>query len=162
GHNRVRAHLSEDLPMRLPALVFAPLLLLFGAVQAHAEACYVTVDPAQTGPTGVREEYCHQAEGNDDPALEWSCANDQDVQNTQRQKVERCPEGFFGRCVAALTQESLANPESVGRKTEQPFSAPQVPEGAKLVTYHYRALDGGQPKADCEKAGGSWEGVESE
>lgn len=139
----------------LPTL-FAPLLLLWG-LQAHAEACYVTVDPAMAGPTGVREEYCHEAEGVESDALDWSCTTDKDIQNTQRQEMKQCPEGHFGRCVAELTQSSLANPAAAGRKTEQPFSAPQLPGDAKLITYHYRALDGGQPKIDCETGGGSWE-----
>lgn len=142
--------------MRKLAAVFAPLLLLWG-MQAHAQACYVTVDPAMSGPTGVREEYCHEAEGVESNALDWSCSNDKDVQNTQRQEMKQCPEGYFGTCTAALTQESLANPSAAGRQTQQPFSAPQLPDDARLLTYHYRALDGAQPKLDCENAGGTWE-----
>jgi len=142
----------------MPSLL-APLLLLWG-LQAHAQACYVTVDPAMSGPTGVREEYCHETQGVEAGALDWSCSDDKDVQNTRRQSLEQCPEGYFGTCTAELTQESLANPSSAGRKTQQPFSAPQLPDGARLLTYHYRALDGAQPKLDCENAGGSWEQLE--
>lgn len=140
-----------------PAAACVVACFCLGSAGAFADACYVTIDSALAGPTGAREEMCYEHKGAPDGSLDWSCQSEKDVQGASREKRESCPSGYFGKCTAQMTQESLANERSVGRKTEQPFEAPQFNDQARQITYHYRALDGGQPKLDCEKAGGEWQ-----
>lgn len=131
--------------------------MCLGSAGAFADACYVTIDSSLAGPTGAREETCFEHRGAPAGSLDWSCKSDKDVQGASREKRDSCPSGFFGKCTAELTQEALANEKSAGQKSEQPFEAPQVEDQAQQITYHYRALDGGQAKLDCENAGGAWQ-----
>lgn len=140
-----------------PAAVGLAALFCLASAGAFAEACYVTVDSALAGPTGAREETCFEHHGAEAGSLDWSCQSEKDVQGASREKRDSCPTGFFGKCTAELTQEALANERSAGQKTEQPFEAPQMENQAQQITYHYRALDGGQAKLDCENAGGKWQ-----
>ncbi|TRX72975.1 hypothetical protein [Pseudomonas mangiferae] len=141
------------------SILRAGALALMGAcsLPAFAESCYVSTEPAMAGPSGAHTQTCYEFQGTPEGAMDWSC-NDttKDVQKTHREKRASCPSGHFGRCVSALTQETLGNQASAGRKGEG-VAPPQVGRDARLVTYYYQAQDKAQSKTDCENAGGRWE-----
>ncbi|WP_263143196.1 hypothetical protein [Pseudomonas sp. RIT-PI-AD] len=132
------------------------VLMGAGSLPAFAESCYVTTEPAMAGPSGAHTQLCYEHQGMDAGSLDWSCNNStKDVQKTHKEKRGSCPTGYFGSCTAALTQEALGNQASSGRKGE-PTTAPQIPEGATLVTHYYQVQDKGQARVDCENGGGQW------
>jgi hypothetical protein len=143
--------------MSRPVVTLFAVLAMSASASSFADACYVVSDPGMAGPSGAREERCFEHSQMPSDSMDWSCRTIKDSQNIQREKRASCPQGFFGKCVAELTQESLANELSVGQRDKQPFESPQIPAGAQVTTYHYRALDGAQAKVDCEKAGGQWQ-----
>jgi len=139
--------------LRTAALALVGLISL----PAFAESCYVTSDSAVAGPGGIRTESCYEHIGMPMGSLNWSCNdNTKDVLHTRAEKRPNCPAGYFGKCLAALTQETLANPDSSGRYGNQAGTPPNVPDEAKILTYHYKAENKAQAKADCEQGGGKW------
>ncbi|PAU57540.1 hypothetical protein [Pseudomonas indica] len=140
--------------LRATVLAFAASACL----PALAESCHVSAQPeAKTPPSNGGNEYCFEHEGMPEGSLDWSCNNKTgDVAGMRKEKRQTCPSGYFGRCVAPLTQETLANEMSSGRYGQEAGTPPNVPDEAKIVTYYYQALDKGQAKVDCESGGGRW------
>lgn len=138
--------------MRLHALL--PLLILPGSL-ALADGCHVLTRSSSASVPTVESESCYEFVGMSDSAIDWACSNEtREMLNSQRHLVEHCANDSQGQCIAALTQESLANPKSATDNRELP--RPGVPNDAKVVTYFYRVEDLGQARTDCENKGGLW------
>lgn len=120
-----------------------------------AESCYVTSESKAQGPAGIRAETCFEHLGMPPGSLDWSCG-DREALGVTKRKQASCPAGYFGKCSAGLTQETLANEASSGRVAPGTALPTPVPEGARIVTYHYRAADQSQARIDCEHGGGHW------
>ncbi|MNQ27789.1 hypothetical protein D3C85_410540 [compost metagenome] len=140
--------------MRIAALLF--LLGSLASGPALAEACHVLTRSSSADVPEVETESCYEFQGMPADAIGWSCSNEsKEMLNSQKQPVESCKSGSRGRCVAALTQESLANPKSTGEN--QPTARPSVPNDAKVITHYYSVANLGQARTDCENGGGTWQ-----
>ncbi len=134
----------------------AILAILLGG-PAAAQSCYVHSEASGAVPAPVVTEKCFEFENLDDrDAMRWTCSDGEDVGNTRRELRDSCPAGHFGVCSAPMTAETLANEHSAGSQADNGTWPDQVPEQARIVTYHYHASDRAQAKIDCERAGGQW------
>ncbi len=139
--------------MRIAALL--PLICLLASGAALSEACHVMTRSSSASVPEVDMESCYEFTGVPATAINWSYSNEsKEVLNSQKHLVERCADGSRAQCVAALTQESLANPRSVAE--DQPQARPAVPNDAKVITHYYRVANLGQARTDCENSGGIW------
>jgi len=146
--------------MTVSLRTLAPLLAASFCLPALADSCYVRVNE-QTGiQLAGSSEYCFEHQGMPADSFDWVCDDEErskDLLGTRkRERDKNCPTGYFGKCTATLTQESLATEQATGQYGEGVFTAPQIPDDAKLVTYHYQASGRAQAKVDCESAGGRW------
>ena len=140
--------------MRIAALLF--LLGSLASGTALADACHMLTCSSSAEVPEVETESCYEFQGMPADAIGWSCSNEsKDMLNSQKQQVERCKAGSRGRCVAALPQESLANPRSTGEN--RPIARPSVPNDAKVITHYYSVANLGQARSDCENGGGTWQ-----
>lgn len=140
--------------MRFPALLLMLCSLASGSVMA--EACHVMTRSSSAAVPEVETETCYEFTGMPAGAIDWACSNEsKEMLSNQKQRVEHCASGSRGRCVAALTQESLANPRSAAENRQQP--RPAVPNDAKVITHYYSVANLGQARSDCENSGGEWQ-----
>ncbi|MCQ4318799.1 hypothetical protein [Stutzerimonas stutzeri] len=140
-------------------LLFRSVLLAVAAglsLPAAANSCYVSAETSGAVPSPVVTEQCFRYEGMQDNNIDWVCQNNEAVENSRREILDRCPSGHFGVCTAALTPETLANERATGSQATDSRGPSTVPEQARIVTYHYEASDRAQAKIDCERAGGEW------
>lgn len=129
---------------------------LLASPLALADACHVVTHASSAKLPKVDVETCYEYQGMPEEAVGWSCNDDTPgALGSEKRKVSSCAAGYFGRCTAAVTQESLANPKSAGTESQSPSL--KIPDKAKLVTYYYHVEDQGQAKIDCEKTGGQWQ-----
>nr|WP_179058664.1 hypothetical protein [Pseudomonas taiwanensis]NWL76478.1 hypothetical protein [Pseudomonas taiwanensis] len=139
--------------MRLAPLI--PLLFLLGTGSALAEACHVMTRSSSSAVPAVEMESCYEFTGVPESTIDWSCSNEsKEMLSSQKHPVERCADGSDGQCIAALTQESLANPRSGAENESQ--ARPAIPNDAKVITYYYSVANLGQARTDCENSGGTW------
>jgi hypothetical protein len=139
--------------MRIAPLI--PLLCLLGTGPALADACHVMTRSSSAAVPEVEMETCYEFTGMPESAIDWSCSNEsKEMLSSQKRKVERCADDTQGQCVAALTQESLANYRSTAETESQ--ARPAIPNDAKVVTNFYSVANLGQARADCENSGGTW------
>lgn len=135
------------------------LLVLAGllSLPAAAQSCYVSADASTGEPSPVATEKCYEYQGMDKAdAIDWSCRNSEDASHAQREKRDSCPTGYFGKCVAPLTPETLSNEQATGTQGDSEIMPSTVPEEARILTYYYKATEQAQVKIDCEKGGGKW------
>ncbi len=136
-----------------------PWLLMLGALastQVLAEACDVVTRSSSEAVTPVEEHTCYTFSGMPAEAIAWSCSNEsKEMLNSEKREVPSCAQGSVGRCMAPLTQESLANHSSGGRG--EPSTRPAVPDEARVLTYYYSTANLGQARIDCESNAGVWQ-----
>lgn len=131
------------------------LLASLGPGLAFAEGCDVLTRSQSPAVPVVESHSCYEYEGMPVNAIDWSCSNESKEMLTEtKKKVAQCAERYQATCVAALTQESLANPQSTSK--DKTSDRPNVPDNAKVTTYYYGAEHISQAKIDCESAGGEW------
>ncbi|MCO7632378.1 MULTISPECIES: hypothetical protein [Pseudomonas] len=138
---------------------FPVLLLMLGSLvstQVLAEACEVFTRSSSDAVTPVERRTCYSFSDMPAEAIAWSCSNEsKEMVNTRKHPVSRCADGSVGSCIAPLTQESLANPKSIGR--DQPPTHPAVPKDARVITYYYDTPSLAQARTDCERNDGIWQ-----
>lgn len=126
------------------------------SLPAAADSCYVTADTSGATPPPVVTEKCFEYQGMDAGAIDWVCQDNAAVKNSRREIVGSCPAGHFGVCTAAMTSETLANERATGSQASDTPAPSTVPDGARIVTFLYKASDDAQARIDCESAGGEW------
>lgn len=133
-----------------PAIV---LTLCLTSPWALGEACDVVTHAPSGEITQVQTHICYQYQGMPPGSINWSCSNeDQGVSPSTKTRVEACPAGAVASCAATLTQESLTSERSASREPGQ--DSPNIPEGARLVTWYYELPQQAQARRDCENNGG--------
>lgn len=133
------------------------LFLSCGLTSANvlAEACDVVTRSSSDAVKPVELRTCYSFSGMPDKAIAWSCSNEsKDMLSTEKHRVAKCPENSVARCVAPLTQESLANPRSTSNDPDG--ERPEVPENARVTTWYYSTGDLAQARVDCTSGGGEW------
>ncbi len=141
---------------RFPPLLCAGLLVTL-SLPASAQSCYVHSETSGAVPAPVVTEKCFEFQGIDaGDSMRWVCSDTEAVGNSRRELRDSCPGEYFGVCSAPMTPETLANEQSAGSQAKQETWPTQVPQDARIVTYHYHASDRAQAKIDCERAGGQW------
>ncbi len=131
------------------------LLLLCACPLARGEACDVTTRPASGQVPVVQPHQCYEYQGMPEGSIDWSCSNqDQGASPSSKRKVARCPQGAVASCSATLTQESLASERSASREPGQ--DSPNIPDGARVITWYYEVQPQGQTQRDCEHNGGTF------
>lgn len=121
-----------------------------------AEACHVHSQSSSAQVSTVDTESCYEYRGMPDGAIDWSCSNEsKEMLSTDKRKVAKCAEGSVGSCIAQLTQETLANPKSMGR--DEPATRPAIGKEARVITYYYDTPSLGQARTDCERSNGIWQ-----
>ncbi|HDS1733364.1 MULTISPECIES: hypothetical protein [Pseudomonas] len=140
--------------MRVPVLLL--LLASCASTQVLAEACDVTTRSSSEAVKPVQGHTCYSFSNLPADTINWSCSNEsKEMLNTEKRKVDRCADGSVGSCIAPVTQESLANPDSAGR--DEPSTKPALPKDARVVTYYYDTPSLGQARSDCERNNGIWQ-----
>lgn len=135
-------------------------LLLLGACLASshvlAEACDVVTRSSSEAVKPVEGHTCYSYSNMPAEAIDWSCGNEsKEMLSTDKRKVAKCAEGSVGSCIAQLTQETLANPKSMGR--DEPATRPAIGKDARVITYYYDTPSLGQARTDCERSNGIWQ-----
>ncbi|MEX3773108.1 hypothetical protein [Pseudomonas sp. MYb118] len=132
------------------------LLASFSPALAFAEGCDVLTRSQSPSVPAVESHSCYEYEGMPVNAIDWSCSNEsKDMLTSTKKKVAQCDDHYQARCVATLTQESLANPHSTSK--DKNAKSPNIPDNAQVTTYYYDAEHLSQVKVDCESGGGRWE-----
>lgn len=133
-----------------PAIV---LILCLASPWARGEACDVVTRPASEQVPLVQTHICYEYRGMPEGSINWSCSNqDQGASPSSKTRVEHCPAAAVASCDATLTQESLASERSASREPGQ--DSPNVPKGARLITWYYEVRQQAQARRDCEHNGG--------
>ncbi|GAB3395483.1 hypothetical protein [Azotobacter armeniacus] len=121
-----------------------------------AEACHVTEQLAVAGTATDVMESCFEYRGMPAGSLDWACSTGTNsVSGAHKEKRANCPGDYFGKCSAALTQETLANEEARGQYGQGTWPDP-LPDDAQIVTYYYQVQNQAQTRIDCENSGGKW------
>ncbi|MFC0668752.1 hypothetical protein ACFSKY_13690 [Azotobacter chroococcum] len=121
-----------------------------------AEVCHVTEQLAVAGTANDVRESCFEHRGMPAGSLDWSCNTEKSpVAGVHKEKRANCPSGHFGKCTAALTQETLANEDASGQFVQGTWPDP-LPDDAQILTYYYQVHDREQTRIDCENGGGKW------
>ncbi|MET1079935.1 MAG: hypothetical protein ABWY06_18130 [Pseudomonas sp.] len=131
------------------------LFCLVPSLPALAESCYVTAESGMHGPSGIVGKSCFEHRGMPAGSLDWACGDRSEI-GVKKTKQASCPTGYFGKCTAAMTQETLANEAASGRWTTDDAQPSTIPKDAQIITYHYQAADQSQARIDCEQGGGHW------
>ena len=74
------------------------------------------------------------------------------LSNTKK-PVAQCGDHYQAACLATLTQESLANPQSTSKDNSKSIN---IPDNARITTFYYNAENLAQAKIDYETGGGEW------
>lgn len=121
-----------------------------------AQACNVNTGSESSSVPVVASHTCYTFKNMQDNAIDWSCSNEsKTVQTITKDKVAQCSDDYQATCVATLTQESLANPNSTSKDKNE--TSVNIPSDAQVITRYYGTADMKQAKADCELGGGRWE-----
>lgn len=117
---------------------FALYMAMLGTLssgQVLAEGCDVVTRSSSEAVKPVQQHTCYSYGNMPAEAIAWSCSNEsKEMLNSQKRRVERCPNGSVGSCIAPLTQETLANPDAAGR--DEPATRPALPKDARIITYY--------------------------
>lgn len=120
-----------------------------------AQGCDVMTRSQSPSVAVVESHTCYEYEGMPVDAIDWSCSNEsKEMLTTTKKKVEQCGDHYQATCLATLTQESLANPQSISK--DKNSQSVNIPDNAQITTYYYGAEQLNQSKIDCETGGGSW------
>lgn len=138
---------------------FALYMAMLGTLssgQVLAEGCDVVTRSSSEAVKPLQQHTCYSYSNTPAEAIAWSCSNEsKQMLNTEKRRVERCPDGSVGSCIAPLTQETLANPDAAGR--DEPATRPALPKDARIITYYYHTHSLGQARSDCERNNGVWQ-----
>ncbi|KAA0967894.1 hypothetical protein [Pseudomonas sp. ANT_H12B] len=134
------------------------LLLLIASLSpalAFAQGCEVITRSQSPSVPVVETRTCYEYEGMPVDAIDWSCSNESKEMLTRtKKKVEQCGDHYQATCLGTLTQESLANPQSISK--DKNSKSLNIPDNAQITTYYYDAGNLQQAKVDCETGGGRW------
>lgn len=134
------------------------LLLLIASLSptlAFAQGCDVMTRSQSPSVPVVETHTCYEYEGMPVDAIDWSCSNEsKEMLTTAKKKVAQCGDHYQATCLATLTQESLANPQSTSKDKDS--KSLNIPDNAQITTYYYGAENPQQAKIDCETGGGRW------
>jgi len=120
-----------------------------------AQGCDVMTRSQSPSVPVVESHTCYEYEGMPVDAIDWSCSNEsKEMLTSTKKKVEQCGDHYQATCLATLTQESLANPQSISK--DKNSQSVNIPNNAQITTYYYGAEHLNQSKIDCETGGGSW------
>jgi hypothetical protein len=120
-----------------------------------AQGCDVMTRSQSPSVPVVESHTCYEYEGMPVDAVDWSCSNEsKEMLTSTKKKVEQCGDHYQATCLATLTQESLANPQSISK--DKNSQSVNIPDNAQITTYYYGAEQLNQSKIDCETGGGSW------
>jgi len=120
-----------------------------------AQGCDVMTRSQSPSVPVVESHTCYEYEGMPVDAIDWSCSNEsKEMLTSTKKKVEQCGDHYQATCLATLTQESLANPQSISK--DKNSQSVNIPDNAQITTYYYGAEHLNQSKIDCETGGGSW------
>jgi hypothetical protein len=120
-----------------------------------AQGCDVMTRSQSPSVPVVESHTCYEYEGMPVDAIDWSCSNEsKEMLTSTKKKVEQCGDHYQATCLATLTQESLANPQSISK--DKNSQSVNIPDNAQITTYYYGAEQLKQSKIDCETGGGSW------
>jgi len=120
-----------------------------------AQGCDVMTRSQSPSVPVVESHTCYEYEGMPVDAIDWSCSNEsKEMLTSTKKKVEQCGDHYQATCLATLTQESLANPQSISK--DKNSQSVNIPDNAQITTYYYGAEQLNQSKIDCETGGGSW------
>ncbi|MHA6493105.1 hypothetical protein ACX0MV_07640 [Pseudomonas borbori] len=138
------------------AKVSSALLICLLSTTAFADACYISTRSLSTKIPAIEGESCYEYRGVEEASVAWSCSNESEgMMDHQKKQLKSCPGGSFGTCTAALTQETLANHNSISDPEDN--KSVNIPTDAKIVTYFYKSANKEQTKTDCENGGGTWQ-----
>ncbi|MHC8314515.1 hypothetical protein [Pseudomonas sp. LB3P31] len=131
------------------------LLVSLSPGLAMAQGCDVTTRSQSPSVPVVESHICYEYEGMPVDAINWSCSNEsREMLTSTKKKVEKCDDHYQATCLATLTQETLANPQSTSKdKNSQSIN---IPDNAQVSTFYYGGENLRQSKIDCETGGGSW------
>jgi hypothetical protein len=134
------------------------LLLLIASLSpslAFAQGCDVVTRSQSPSVPVVETHSCYEYEGMPVDAIDWSCSNEsKEMLTSTKKKVAQCGDHYQATCLATLTQESLANPQSISK--DKNSKSLNIPANAQITTYYYGAEHPQQAKIDCETGGGRW------
>jgi hypothetical protein len=122
---------------------------------AMAQGCDVITRSQSPSVPVIESHTCYEYEGMPVDAIDWSCSNEsKEMLSNTKKPVEQCADHYQATCLATLTQESLANPQSTSK--DKNSNSLNIPDNAQVTTYYYNAENLAQSKIDCETGGGSW------
>ena len=134
------------------------LLLLIASLSptlAFAQGCDVITRSQSPSVPVVETHSCYEYEGMPVDAIDWSCSNEsKEMLTSTKKKVAQCGDHYQASCMATLTQESLANPQSISK--DKNSKSLNIPDNAQVTTYYYNAEHIDQARIDCESGGGHW------
>ncbi|WP_338799693.1 hypothetical protein V9K81_12365 [Pseudomonas monteilii] len=136
--------------------LYMAMLGTLGSGQVLAEVCDVVTRSSSEAVKPVQQHTCYSYSNTPAEAIAWSCSNEsKEMLNSEKRRVERCPDSSVGSCIAPLTQETLANPDAAGR--DEHATRPALPKDARIITYYYDTPSLGQARSDCERNNGVWQ-----
>jgi len=134
------------------------ILLLIAALcpaAAMAEGCDVQTRSQSASIPAVETHTCYEYENMPVDAIAWSCSNEsKEMLSSTKNKVASCGDRYQATCSATLTQEALANPQSLSK--DKSSESANIPANARITTFYYETQNLAQAKIDCETRGGDW------
>jgi hypothetical protein len=122
---------------------------------AMAQGCDVTTRSQSSSVPVIESHSCYEYEGMPVDAIDWSCSNEsKGMISSTKKTVGQCADHYQATCLATLTQEALANPQSTSK--DKNAKSLNIPDNAQITTYYYNAEHLAQARIDCENGGGSW------
>jgi hypothetical protein len=134
---------------------FLLLIASLSPALAMAQGCDVTTRSQSSAIPVIESHSCYEYEGMPVDAIDWSCSNEsKEMLSSTKKTVAQCADHYQATCLATLTQEALANPQSTSK--DKNSKSLNIPDNAQITTYYYNAEHLGQAKIDCENGGGRW------
>jgi hypothetical protein len=135
--------------------IFLLLIASLCPALAMAQGCDVITSSQSAAIPVIESHSCYEYEGMPVDAIDWSCSNEsKEMLSSTKKKVAQCADHYQATCLATLTQEALANPQSTSK--DKNSKSLNIPDNARITTYYYNAEHLAQARIDCENGGGRW------
>jgi hypothetical protein len=134
---------------------FLLLITSLSPALAMAQGCDVITRSQSSAIPVIESHSCYEYEGMPVDAIDWSCSNEsKEMLSSTKKTVAQCADHYQATCLATLTQEALANPQSTSK--DKNSKSLNIPDNAQITTYYYNAEHLAQARIDCENGGGRW------
>jgi hypothetical protein len=119
---------------------------------AFAQGCDLVTRSQSASVSAIESHSCPEYQGMPVESMNGSCSNPGKEMPSSTSSVGQCADDYRASCLAALSQEALANPRPISK--DKNSKSVNIPGNARIITYYHDTEHLAQSRIDCETGGG--------